>query len=57
MLYEHGTLDTRLPFAELQARSLINTRAKTLDQDPAFSRLIREGLPDPRSPATPGTSR
>ena len=57
MLYEHGTLDSRLPFAELKARSLINVRAKSLDQDPAFSRLIREGLPDPRSSATSGTSR
>jgi hypothetical protein len=57
MLYEHGTLDTRLPFAELKARSLINVQAKALDQDPAFSHLIREALPDPRSSATPGTSR
>jgi len=57
MLYEHGTLDTRLPFAELRARSRINVQAKALDQDPEFSRLIREVLPDPRSPATPGTSR
>jgi len=57
MPYEHGTLDTRLPFAELRERSLINIRAKTLDRDFAFSRLIREGLPDPRSSATPGTSR
>jgi hypothetical protein len=57
MLYEHGTLDTRLPFTELKTRSLINVQAKAHDQDPAFSRLIREGLPDPRGSATPGTSR
>jgi hypothetical protein len=57
MLYEHGTLDTRLPFAELRARSLINVRARTLDRDPAFSRLIREGLPNPRSPAMPAAAR
>jgi len=57
MLYERGTLDTRLPFAELRARSRINVQAKALDQDPAFSQLIREALPDPRSSATPGTSR
>lgn len=49
MLYERGSLDTRLPFAELRARSHINARAKALDLDPGFSRGIREGLPDPRS--------
>jgi hypothetical protein len=57
MLYERGMLDTSLPFAELRARSRINVRAKTFDQDPAFSRLIRDGLPDPRSSAAPGASR
>jgi hypothetical protein len=49
MLYERGSLDTRLPFEELRAKSHINARAKALDQDPAFSQGIREGLPDPRS--------
>lgn len=48
MLYERGNIDTRLPFAELRERSHINTRAKTLDQDPGFSQGIREDLPDPR---------
>jgi hypothetical protein len=57
MLYERGNLDTRLPFAELRARSQINARANALDQDPAFSLLIRDGLPDPRSAATPRTAR
>jgi uncharacterized protein DUF4105 len=47
MLYERGSIDTRLPFAELRAKSHINVRAKALDQDPAFSQGIREGLPDP----------
>ena len=47
MLYERGMIDTRLPFADLRAKSHINARAKALDQDPAFSQGIREGLPDP----------
>lgn len=51
MLYERGKIDTRLPFAELRERSHINARAKILDQDPGFSKGIREGLPDPRSVA------
>jgi Domain of unknown function (DUF4105) len=46
MLYEHGAFVTGgLPFAELKQRSLINKRARAADQDPDFSRLIREGLP------------
>jgi hypothetical protein len=47
MLYERGNIDTRMPFAELRAKSHINARAKALDQDPEFSLGIREGLPDP----------
>ena len=50
MMYERGTVDTSLPFAELRARSLINAKAKAADRDPAFSARIREGLPDPRLP-------
>jgi len=46
-LYDLGSLDTRLPFAELKAASLINERAHGADQDPAFSAHIREGLPRP----------
>jgi hypothetical protein len=34
-----------LSFAELKQRSLIHKRASDADQDPDFSRLIREGLP------------
>jgi hypothetical protein len=45
MLYERGAIDTSLPFAELKKRSYINSRAKTADKDPAFSHLIRVGLP------------
>jgi hypothetical protein len=44
-LYEAGLIDTRLPFPELVARSLINSRAKAADQDPDFSVRIRQGLP------------
>jgi len=33
------------PFSELKTRSLINDRAKAAGNDPAFSKLIREGLP------------
>jgi hypothetical protein len=46
MLYERHVIATGgLPFAELKQRSLINKRARAADQDPDFSRLIREGLP------------
>jgi hypothetical protein len=34
-----------LPFAELKQRSHINERARAADQDPDFSRVIREDLP------------
>jgi len=34
-----------LLFAGLKRRSQINKRASDADQDPDFSRLIREGLP------------
>ena len=54
MLYERGSIDTRLPFAELRAKSLINAKAKALDRDPGFSQGIREGLPDPRLPSATG---
>ena len=45
LLYDHGRLDTSLPFAELQRRSLINARAMAADKAEDFSRRIREGLP------------
>jgi hypothetical protein len=46
LLYERHAIATgRLPFAELKQRSLINNRARAADQDPDFSRLIREDLP------------
>jgi len=46
--YERGTIDTRLPFPELRARSEITAKAQAADQDPAFSQRIREGLPGQR---------
>ena len=57
MLYERGSIDTRLPFEELRAKSHINARAKALDQDPTFSQGIREGLPDPRLASNQPPSR
>jgi uncharacterized MnhB-related membrane protein len=46
MLYQRHAIATGgLPFAELKQRSLINKRAIAADQDPDFSRLIREDLP------------
>jgi len=46
LLYERHAIATGgLPFSELKQRSLINSRARTADKDPDFSRVIREGLP------------
>jgi len=46
MLYQdHAVATGALSFAELKQRSLINERARAADQDPNFSRMIREGLP------------
>jgi len=48
LMYERGNVDTRMSFAELRARSRINTKARAADQDPTFSIRIREGVPNPR---------
>src|SRR6266498_3412584 len=46
LMYERHVLVTGgLPFAELKARSLIDTRAIAANDSPDFSKLIREGLP------------
>jgi hypothetical protein len=46
LMYERGVIVTGgLPFAELKARSLIDTRASAANASPDFSQLIREGLP------------
>lgn len=46
MLYQdHAIATGGLSFAELKQRSLIDERARAADQNPDFSRVIREGLP------------
>jgi uncharacterized protein DUF4105 len=46
LMYErHFIVTSGLPFAELKTRSLIDTRARTANDSPDFSKLIREGLP------------
>jgi Domain of unknown function (DUF4105) len=45
--YDLGSLDGRVPFAELKARSLINEEAHAAGDDPAFAERIRAGLPRP----------
>ena len=47
LLYERGTLDTNLPFAELNALSHINERARAAGDADDFSAAIRAGLPMP----------
>ncbi len=47
LLYErHAIVTGGLPFAELKWRSLINKRAHAADQNPDFSHLIRQDLPN-----------
>lgn len=48
MAYERGSIDTRLPFAEMRARSDITERARGTTLGPDFSDRIRVGLPQPR---------
>lgn len=46
LLYERGLIATgELAFPELKNRSRINGPARAADQDPDFSRHVREGLP------------
>jgi hypothetical protein len=46
LLYErHALVTGGLPFAELKERSVIDKRARAANDDPDFSRLIREDLP------------
>jgi hypothetical protein len=44
MLYERGDFVGELSFADLKRQALINEKAKEADQDPEFSRRIRESL-------------
>jgi len=48
MLYEKGIIDTSRSFPEVKAASLVDARAKAADQDPQFSRRIREGIVVPK---------
>lgn len=45
LLYERGTIDRSLPFAELKKISHINGRAKAANDAADFSEKIRAGLP------------
>jgi hypothetical protein len=48
MMFERKVIATGgLSFHELKERSHINERARAANQSPDFSRLIREGLPEP----------
>jgi len=49
LVYELGTVDTRLPLAELRARSDVTERARFCAERADFSSCIREGLPLPAS--------
>jgi hypothetical protein len=44
-VYELGRLDTSVPFAELERRSLVNDRAHGAERDLAFSQRIRAKTP------------
>ncbi len=45
--YERGALDTSIPYEALRKASYVNPRARSLGDDPEFSRKLREGLPAP----------
>jgi hypothetical protein len=47
LAYERGTVDTRLPLAELRTRSDITDRARLCADRADFSSCIREGVPTP----------
>ena len=47
LAYEHGRLDTRLPFEELRRRSHINEAARAANDAPDFSQRIRANVPVP----------
>jgi hypothetical protein len=47
LLYQRGSLDTSLPFAELKAASRINERARAAGEGESFPAAIRAGLPMP----------
>lgn len=45
MAYERGIFDQTFSLEELKRRSIINARAREVDSDTEFSKLIRRGLP------------
>jgi hypothetical protein len=47
-LYEHGAIDTRIPFEELRQRADVTGRVDGNLSEVAFSSRIREGVPAPR---------
>jgi hypothetical protein len=52
-VYRAGGFDQTLSFDELKARSRINDSAAGNDHDPAFSAIVRRGLPGYALPAGP----
>jgi hypothetical protein len=48
-LYGQGSLDRRMSLPELRKVGHINTRGQNADQDPEFSKRIREGIPEVRN--------
>lgn len=46
--YSRGSLATDLPFDQVKALARIDDRAQAAGSSPAFSRLIRVGVPSPR---------
>lgn len=51
-LYDLKLLDQTRPFVELKALADISSKSKAADADPAYSRRIRVGIPDPQIVAT-----
>jgi hypothetical protein len=51
--YDRGALDTALPFPDLKRNARVNERALAADAlpQPAFSQMLRDGIPDPKSQA------
>ncbi len=47
MIYERGLFSSELSFSALKEASYINEKAQAAGQSADFSRLIREGLPEP----------
>ncbi len=43
--YDHGTIDTSMPFEEVRARALINDSARSAGTSPEFSQMIRADIP------------